>query len=94
MRERVLLRGGFCPDGCPLPGVARAEGLLFVSGSHPFRRALGWTGMLQDSTAALHIAQRLQQQGLLPNQTGLWAVANPMIDPAERLEQKVCTYQL
>ena len=90
MRERILLRAGVSADGCPLPGVTRADALLLVSGSHPFRSALSWTGMLQDSTAALLAALRLQQEGLLPADTALWAVANPLADAPEQLERKVC----
>lgn len=91
VRERLLLRAGVSADGCPLPGIRRADALLLVSGSHPFRSALSWTGMLQDSTAALRTAQRLQQQGLLPSQTALWAVANPLLDAPAGLERKVCS---
>ncbi len=91
VRERLLLRAGFAADGCPLPGIQRADALLLVSGSHPFRSALSWTGLLQDSTAALCAAQRLQQEGLLPSHLGLWAVANPMVDAPEGLQRKVCT---
>ena len=65
-----------------------ADALLLVSGSHPVRGALAWSGVLQDSVAALRLAHSLREQGLLPPQTSLWAVANPLVDAADTLERK------
>jgi len=45
---------------------------------------------MQDSTDALLMANKLMQSGMLPNETALWAVANPLLDSAATLERKVC----
>ncbi len=88
MRRRLLLRAGLQADGGATAGVRPADALLLVSGSHPVRGALAWRGMLQDSVDALSIAGSLKQRGLLPAQTSLWAVANPLVDTGESLERK------
>ena len=88
LRRRILLRAGLREDGSALEGIAPADGLLLVSGSHPARGALRWTGMLQDSRAGLKQAAALKRQGLLPRSTALWAVANPLVDAADSLERK------
>jgi hypothetical protein len=88
VRRRILLRAGLCEDGSPSQGIAPADGLLLVSGSHPARGVLGWTGLQQDSAAGLQAAAALKQQGLLPQHTALWAVANPLIDAPASLERK------
>jgi hypothetical protein len=88
LRRRLLLRAGRQADGCAVAGVRAADALLLVSGSHPLRRPLAWSGVLQDSVDALHLAGSLRHQGLLPAQTSLWAVANPLVDAADSLERK------
>ena len=88
MRRRILLRAGLREDGGALEGVSPADGLLLVSGSHPARGALRWTGMLRDSRAGLKEAAALKRQGLLPQSTALWAVVNPLTDAAASLERK------
>ncbi|BDA40706.1 hypothetical protein COCOBI_01-3590 [Coccomyxa sp. Obi] len=89
LRRRLLLRAGLEEDGRSAAGVRPADALLLVSGSHPLRRALAWSGVLQDSVSALHLAHSLRDQGLLPPQTSLWAVANPLVDTPDTLERKV-----
>jgi hypothetical protein len=89
VRRRLLLRAGVDGRGHPLPEVQQAEALLVVSGSQPLRGALSWTGLLQDSSRALRSAEQLQQEGLMPGQVALWAVANPVRDSADSLARKV-----
>lgn len=86
LRRRLLLRGGYGDDGRLLAGVAPADALLLVSGSHPARRLLRWSGLLHNSVDALSIAGALRQQGLL--RASLWAVANPLLDSPENLQRK------
>ena len=88
LRQRLLQRAGVCMDGSPVEGITQADALLLVSGSHPVRGALSWTGLLQDSTSALQAAAALRAQGLLPQRTALWAVANPFRDSPESLQRK------
>ena len=88
LRQRILLRAGMRMDGSPAEGIAPADALLLVSGSHPVRGALSWTGLLQDSTSALQAAAALRARGLLPQRTALWAVANPFRDAPGSLQRK------
>ena len=88
LRQRILQRAGMRMDGSPAEGIAPADALLLVSGSHPVRGALSWTGLLQDSASALQEAAALRAQGLLPRRTALWAVANPIRDSPDSLQRK------
>lgn len=67
-----------------------ADALLLVSGSHPFRQLPMLRQMLPGSVRMLQEAVKLKQQGVLPQQLGLWAVANPLVEPnASYTERKV-----
>ncbi len=44
---------------------------------------------MQDSTAALQIAQKQREQGFLPKTISLWAVSNPLRDSPDSVLQKV-----
>jgi hypothetical protein len=72
-----------------------ANALLLVSGSHPVRQLPMASQLLPGSVHMLQRAVQLKQQGVLPQQLELWAVANPVTEPdASYTEQKVNTWVL
>lgn len=88
LRSMMLSAAGVGPDGEPRPGAARADALLFVSGSHPARQLPGAGRWLQNSFDLLLLASAMREEGYLPASLSLWAVENPMLAPVDRLQQK------
>lgn len=67
-----------------------ADALLLVSGSHPLRQVPLLTQVLPSSVKMLTHASTLKEQGILPQQLSLWAVANPVTEKdASYTERKV-----
>eukprot|EP00879_Flechtneria_rotunda_P013090 GHRR01013670.1.p1 GENE.GHRR01013670.1~~GHRR01013670.1.p1 ORF type:complete len:433 (+),score=155.26 GHRR01013670.1:292-1590(+) len=91
--EALCTAAGFTTAGYPAttasPG-ASVSALLLVSGSHPFRQLPMVQQLLPGSVAMLKHASQLKQQGILPANLALWAVANPVTEKdASYTEQKI-----
>jgi hypothetical protein len=91
--EAMCWAAGVTPTGQKLDQQderPHADALLLVSGSHPVRQLPMASQLLPGSVHMLQRAVQLKQQGVLPQQLELWAVANPVTEPdASYTEQKV-----
>lgn len=91
--QAMCLAAGVSPDGSRLAEqhhTPHADALLLLSGSHPVRQLPLMRQVLPGSVQMLQQAVQLKQQGVLPQQLELWAVANPVIEQdASYTEQKV-----
>lgn len=91
--EAMCWAAGVTPSGCKLEeddSRPHADALLLVSGSHPVRQLPMASQLLPGSVKMLQRGMQLKQQGVLPQQLELWAVANPVIEQdASYTEQKV-----
>ena len=96
--EAMCWAAGVTPTGRKLDQQderPHADVLLLVSGSHPVRQLPMASQLLPGSVHMLQRAVQLKQQGVLPQQLELWAVANPVTEPdASYTEQKVNTWVL
>lgn len=93
--EAMCWAAGVTPSGKQLKQEdhrPHADALLLVSGSHPVRQLPMAAQLLPGSVKMLQRGTQLKQQGVLPQQCELWAVANPVIErDASYTEQKVST---
>lgn len=91
--EAMCWAAGVTPSGHKLPEEEHrphADALLLVSGSHPVRQLPMASQLLTGSVGMLQRGTQLKQQGVLPPQLELWAVANPVTErDASYTEQKV-----
>lgn len=91
--EAMCWAAGVTASGCKLPEEdhrPHADALLLVSGSHPVRQLPMASQLLTGSVGMLQRGTQLKQQGVLPPQLELWAVANPVTErDASYTEQKV-----
>jgi hypothetical protein len=91
--EAMCWAAGVTPSGRKLPEEdhrPHADALLLVSGSHPVRQLPMASQLLTGSVSMLQRGTQLKQQGVLPPQLELWAVANPVTErDASYTEQKV-----
>jgi len=91
LEARLLQRAGRRADGGRAAGVAAADALLLVSGSHPLRDLAAPARLAAGALEALRAAAALRAAGRLPRALSLWAVANPLTERAARTAAKART---
>lgn len=88
LEARLLQRAGRRAEGGRAAGVAAADALLLVSGSHPLRDLAAPARLAAGALDALRAAAALRAAGRLPRALSLWAVANPLTERAARVAAK------
>ena len=85
VRARMAAAAGVDAAGRPVDGATRPHALLLLSGGHPGRAVWAPTTSLD----MLAEASAMREDGLLPRDVALWAVANPLLEPPSRAAAKV-----